>query len=309
MQHIYGLQEKLVDRLDTYEKEYRKNPNAVKIQIIQPLFNYAFFSEEQCISFLLFTDTIPDDEVERVKAICLNLNLEGGIITDGFAWAYVNSKGKMWEFRTDDSMSYEKFVPLIMHLTVQNMVDFGSQIKLIVNAGKTNRLMHSWEEFSSLENIKGQLKNLYNKFELIAFDNQDLEFLPEELKKFFIQSITFELKNNIPASVIKVTLPDGRIIFYKEAKDVFLKTLEYIGIPKVFASANFHATTRTTAEGLKERVMLIEKAAVGKTQDVVAVNGVDYYIYTGTNTKKKMEQLEEIGERLGMSLNIEQLWI
>lgn len=338
MYELHQLQNKLIDKLNRHRAYYENNLSAVKLQIVQPILtqlgwdfanpemvipehrvgqhtlDYAFFKEGTLNGFLLTTYGELAQDISMVRKICKYLDSDkvlGGIVTNGFNWTFIDKEGYIWTFQTDDEGCPERFLPNILFLTPQNIDNLGSQIKLISKAGKANRMGANWLDFTSQNHIIEKLEVLKADFRgLVRNSNQDIELENTEIDQFFENGFVFLVKNNTPNSVLKVTMPDGKIILNKEAKRVFLKTIAYLGIQRIKKYMNLEVGSKNGKDGSRERLYLIEESPAGKTQEKVEENGKVYYIFTGTNNKTKFEQLKKfkhLPQNEGMI--VKQLWV
>ena len=311
------LQRSLINKINRYHEEYSRNKSALNLQIVLPILiklgwdisnpnqvkpdyetgigvvDYAFFYEGELISFLKLTTTNPRTDIETIIAICNHLKIKGGVLTNGDRWAFVNKAGRFWEFYTTDEDQSEKFIPHIQYLAPQNIYELGNHLDLIIKIGLAKRLEWSWDEFRKDNNVKELLEKLYQDFLTKAeYDNQDINLKEADVKKHFQTELIYTLKHNIPPSVIKVTFPNGKMIFDKEATQVLIRVVEYIGVEEIDIRCNEKVAVTKNLDGEKIDVHLIESKPLSKTQHQVnGKNGAKYFLYTGTNTATKMEQI------------------
>ncbi len=330
------LQRSLIRKLDEYHDIYQSNTSALKLQIIQPIMqelgwdlsnpnivlpdyptkfgnlDYAFFIDGKIVSFLKISNSHPEKELEFVKNISKHLNINGGVLTDGNSWAFASKNSRYWIFDIDDEGDDEKFLAHIQYIAPQNIYELGESIELIIKTGIAKRLNYSWTEYSHQMNTQEILKQLYNGFFKKAnYDNQDIDINEDDIRKYFETAFVYELKKNTPPTVIKVTLPDGKMIFDKEATQVLIRVVEHIGVEKVKEFANERVARVKDENNEPVDVHLIEENAFGKTQHQVrGENDKIYYLFTGTNNSKKMEQLRSFKDLRGLEgLKVEQLGI
>lgn len=336
MHALYELHEFLVKHLNSPEEEYGKNVNAIKLQIVQPILSclgwdmtnpkvvkpdydtgagiadYAFFDDDQCLGFILVTNGIPEDTTEKKKvlAICKEQGLGVGIVTNGESWAYFDNGGNPWLFHTDDRDHPEKFLPHILHLAPNNIFELGEQIGLLIKTGKKNRLSYDWQRFNQEENIAKVIEDLFFKFRgKVDIRNPDMDFTNKEIKDFFQKSFSIEIKeDSLPNTALKVTMPDGKIIFDNNSKKVLINTIVYIGIEMILEEGNIVVGQKDKGKKSKEQLYLIEREPSGRTQEPVEVADKKYYVYTGSSNEMKIKQLYGLSKELGIEgMRVEQM--
>lgn len=93
-------------------------------------------------------------------------------------------------------------------------------------------------------------------------------------------------------TTLKVTFPDGKIIFSSMAKDVFLRTIAIIGAEQVMKI------------GLMISGFPLISLEKKPKYDPHAIDD-EYYVWTNSNTETKAKYLETISEKLNLGLVIE----
>ena len=91
-------------------------------------------------------------------------------------------------------------------------------------------------------------------------------------------------------TVIKVTLPNGKIIHEKKAADTFVKTIEFFGI-----------------EAVRSLSLTLNNAPLIDTKDsgkYTTSQSGRYFVMTHSNTQAKVEQLQLIAKKLGKSIKV-----
>lgn len=311
-EHIQETWQKLATRYQNHRNTYRTNKAALILQIIQPLLrslgwdisnpdviqldyrvgyekvDFAFFDQGRCIGFILLSDSYPPTEHERVQEICRRLQLSGGIATDGEWWTLIDDQENDYSFHLTDE-NPRNFISSIAYLLPINLANVGEKISLIQKTGRAELLTRSWHRFVEKEELEQIISTLYESFQEEALNDQELEM--EEIENFFAASFSLAIKKGTPNTALKVTLPNGQIIFHKEATKVLIETIQAIGIEAV-RSLGIKVGTTKDKDGNRVDVHLIEEKPLGKIQHPVNIGDKTYYIGTGSNNKTKIEQLK-----------------
>lgn len=101
-----------------------------------------------------------------------------------------------------------------------------------------------------------------------------------------------------PTKGLRVTFPDGTVIWHKAAIDTLIETLSKIGFDKVMTVDDiFHAGFHLVSKKMRP-------TEAGKTwQHKVG----DLYIYSNTNNAQKISDLKKISNALNLALTIEEI--
>lgn len=101
-----------------------------------------------------------------------------------------------------------------------------------------------------------------------------------------------------PTKGLRVTFPDGTVIWHKAAIDTLIETLSKIGFDKVMKVSDInHAGYHLVSKKMRP-------TEAGKTwQHKVG----DYYIYSNTNNSQKIADLKKISKALNLALIIEEI--
>lgn len=99
-----------------------------------------------------------------------------------------------------------------------------------------------------------------------------------------------------PYPKIKVTFPDGEVISKKLVKDTLIETIRKIGVERVMA---------LNIPGVGNRSLITEQAPPPETEGAWHKIDSKHYIYKGTSTPVKFNQLDSINNRLNLGLIIE----
>lgn len=333
MHALYELQQTIVENLN-YNEEFTPDKAARKSNIIQPLLSclgwdinnpnivktdystieglvdYAFFEENKLIGFILVTHKHWKETINKAKAIGKAENIGASIITDGDIWNYHGKQETHCFFYIDDRNHTEKFIPHILHLSPNNIVDLGNHINLIIETDRKKRLVYDWQEFNKEENIQKIIGDLFFKFRgQVDIRNQDIDFTNQEIKDFFEKLLSVSIKEgSTPSTILKVIMPDGKIIFHKNGNQVLIDTINYIGIEHILKDANVVVGLKPKGNNSNEQLRLIEKEPCGKSQKVIEVGDEKYYIYTGASNEMKIKQLNRLSKELGIDgMQVEQL--
>lgn len=93
-----------------------------------------------------------------------------------------------------------------------------------------------------------------------------------------------------PISVLRVTLPDGRVWVDKIAENTFIRTLEYFGL------------SRVQQLGLEVGGQPLVSRTIEARRQKITPDG--YYISVNTSTQQKRSLLEKVARALGVKLKI-----
>jgi hypothetical protein len=92
-------------------------------------------------------------------------------------------------------------------------------------------------------------------------------------------------------TVLKVTLPNGKVIQERKASDTFVKTVEFFGI-----------------EAVKSLSLITNNAPLIDIKDspkYITTQSGRYFVMTHSNTQTKLEQLQQIAKKLGKEITID----
>lgn len=95
---------------------------------------------------------------------------------------------------------------------------------------------------------------------------------------------------------LKVSFPDGTVIWWKSAIDTYIETIKHIGYERVAAlninHGGFNAVSRTKRPTEPGRIWQHESDG--------------WYIYSNISNRQKIDDLKYISEKLGLRLRIEE---
>ena len=97
-----------------------------------------------------------------------------------------------------------------------------------------------------------------------------------------------------PAQKLRVTFPNGTIIFEKKAVDTFVNTLRYIGLDRVAGLQSVRS------HGGHPIVSLERNESAGMEREVDG-----YFIETKSSTRQKARHIEDVARALRMEIDVE----
>ena len=333
MQMLEILKNKIAEVVIKFDKNrdfYEKNETATRDQLINPLLialgwdttnpdfvrpnerdkgfkipDYKMFKDANTVLVLEAKKAALQISTKEITQLCTYIyteNVNFGLISNGLYWALLekDSKTKIWELdfrQTQDS--WETEARLLLNVAYDN-------VEKLENSIRKNALLENFY----IENLQDQSTFLAFLHRQILKIDGKIEFGIDEIsnfldKKGFFQ--TTETPTNSPSSekenivisaptkpTLKVTFPDGTIIYEKKASQTMVKTVQKIGAKKVYdlkiAAAGFYLVDNQNPEGAS-----LEWHSVG--------GGL--WLNTSHSNDRKKRLLNSISEMLGVNLLVE----
>lgn len=168
-----------------------------------------------------------------------------------------------------------------------------------------NETIHNLQKMSV--EIPDELKRKRSELEIaVNTPSDDEQFLNDIAEQ--LSSLARDIKRRIggtsggakaPAKILRVTLPDGRVICEHKAIDTFIETLRFMGLEK--------CARITVVRHLRYPVVsTIPNSYEGLRPGYIKeVDG--YFIETKTSTDRKAEQLRQYAQELGIKIKVESI--
>ena len=281
----------------------------------------------------LGTDVDNNKIIEQLASYCysLNLSFDFGILTNGEKWLLFNTFEKnpaeriVWiaDLKTESienvsrkisSFSYQnieklatlielsKNLELVWDSFIENTQDVGKivaeQIKsrLRKDYPKTKIDVEEIEKF-----VLGKLAELFDSYAGLEVEKESNR---QESKKEneFAEVEDFVYKNE-PLKKIKVTFPDGLVIYERNVKATFVETIRRIGIEKVRKLNKIEAGVPL----ISDKVPTYHDSKGNSREYNYYAFSEDCYLMTNTSTEKKFATLNEINSDLKENLKIEHI--
>ena len=227
------------------------------------------------------------------------------ILTDGQKWRFFHPAGEgSYEDRKveeldliegDSAKSAKRFERYLNYDSVksgeaaENIA--GDYRKIVIKRKIEKALPEVWEELLKEENeylLIPMMEKVENKVEVSPTQKQILTFLrslsvppppPTKVRK--------------PTQRLRVTMPDGKVIDRKHARDTFVEVIEKVGIDRV--------------KRLNIIINSIPLISTSKDPERQQRKLGEYYIYVGKSTRHKEQLLNKIASNLRIDLQVEQV--